>query len=355
MKEIKMIGSEVPLISVCIPVFNGEKHIGESMSSVLRQTEENFELIVVDNCSTDRTLEIVSSFNDSRIKIFKNTFNIGSTGNFNRCIELSRGEYFVLLPHDDLLLATALKTFSGPLIADPQIGLVYSSYYAINGNGKQTNFIMVAPRNKIMSSEEALREFIRYGNPVQCAMVRKELFSSLGAFDANSIIMTDIDMWCRIALNGNKIAYFNNPQNCVRVHPEQGQRAFMKRDEHSLSIIADHLGYTPNQDFVMKNTYYLLVFKHLQTLFNRISISSDIQKLRAVSIDRWILGSLVKHLIFSVVSGKWADVRQDINLFGKIVRWAGASGMISVLLSMPFGPIKRLFGRFKKNNLGENF
>ena len=123
-----MTRSEAPLISIGIPVFNGEKYLRESINSVLRQTEKNFELIVVDNCSTDHTLEILAAYNDPRINVFKNSTNLGSLRNFNRCIELSRGEYFVLLPHDDTLMPTMLETFSKPLIVDPQIGLVYSSW-----------------------------------------------------------------------------------------------------------------------------------------------------------------------------------------------------------------------------------
>ncbi len=67
-----MTGSEVPLISICIPVFNGEKYVRECIDSALRQTEKNFELIVVDNCSTDHTLEILATYNDPRINVFKN-------------------------------------------------------------------------------------------------------------------------------------------------------------------------------------------------------------------------------------------------------------------------------------------
>ena len=340
-----MVRCETPLVSVCIPVFNGENYIKESINSVLRQTEKNFELIVVDNCSTDHTLEIVATYNDTRINVFKNTTNLGSIRNFNRCIELSRGEYFVLLPHDDILMPTMLETFSKSLIADPQIGIAYSSYYIIDENGGETHLRMVAPEDKIMSSEEAMKEFIFHGNPVQCAMVRKELFSHLGLFNPDLLVVCDIDMWSRIVLDGNKAAYFKTPQNCFRARPDSGQNAFIKPDERNLGILADHMGYTPKPSFIRYNTYYLLVFKYLQTLFNRIPTSSDLQKLRAVSVNKWILGSLVKHLIFSLIWGNWTDVKQDMNLFAKIVRWAGVFRMIPVLLSMPLKFVKRFTKR----------
>lgn len=332
--------SEVPLISVCIPVFNGENYIRESISSVLRQTEKNFELIVVDNCSTDHTVEIVASYNDPRINVFKNASNIGSTSNFNRCIELAKGEYFVLLPHDDILMPTMLETFSKALIADPKIGLVYSSYYIINENGMQTHFRMVAPEDKIMSGEEAVKECIIHGCPVQCAMVRTKLFSYLGSFDRDLTIWSDVDLWCRIFLDGNKAAYFRTPQNYVRVHPGQGQRAFMKRDKNRIRILSDHLGHTLNPTLIKNDTYHALTFKHIQRLFNKIPIDSDLQKLRPLSA-KWILGSQIKDLIISLILGNWANVKQDMNLIIKFVRWAGFFRTIPVLLSMPWELIKR--------------
>ncbi|TSA17182.1 glycosyltransferase [bacterium] len=337
-----MNGSEAPLASVCIPVFNGENYIRESIHSVLNQTEKDFELIIVDNCSTDRTVEIVASYNDPRLNLVKNSSNMGSIRNFNRCIELSRGVFFVLLPHDDILLPTMLETFSKPLISDPNVGLVYSSYNIIVGNGKPTHLRMVALEDKIMSSEEAIKEFILHGNPVQCAMVRRELFSSLGLFDPDLLVMTDIDMWSRIALSGKKVAYFKTPQNCVRVHPGSGQRAFIKPDEHSLGTIADHLGYSPTPAYIKNNTFHLLALRYLQTLFERIPSSSDLQKLRAVSTNRLILRSLVKNLISCLILGNWTDVKQDIDLLAKMSRWAGVSKMILELLSIPTELIGRL-------------
>lgn len=324
-----MIKTNLPLISVGIPVYNGENYIRESVDSVLRQTESNFELVVVDNCSTDNTLEILATYNDSRIRVVKNPSNLGSTYNYNRCAELALGEYFVILPHDDILLPTMLETFSKALSSDPHIGLAYSSYYVINENGKQTDLRIVAPEDKIMSGEDAVKECIIYGCPIQSAMVRTKLFS----YDKNQTVWGDVDLWCRIFLAGNKAAYFKTPQNCVRAHSEQGQRVYAKRDKRSDKILSDHLGFMPNEAFIRNNTYHLLTFKHFQTLFNRIPINSDLQKLRPLSI-KWIFGAQIKDLIISLKRGKWADVKQDINLIIDLFRWAGFFKAIPVSLSM---------------------
>ena len=332
--------AEVPLISVCIPVFNGENYIRECIDSVLRQTEGNFELIVADNCSTDRTLEIVGSFRDPRIRVVRSESNIGSINNFNKCIQLSKGKYFILLPHDDILLPTALYTFSRPLIEDSKIGLAYSSYYTIDAAGKRIGFRMIASDDRVLSGEEAIGECIIHGSPIQCAMVRAKLFSRLGSFDKDLFVWCDVDLWCRIFLDGNKAAYFKTPQNCVRIHPEQGQRAFLKRDKDNVRILSDHLGELGDSVLIKNDSYHTLVFKNIQKLFNKIPADSDLQKLRPLS-SRWIVGAQVKDLLISLKLGNWASVRQDIGLIVKFFKWAGFFRTIPVLLSMPLEMIIR--------------
>lgn len=327
-----------PLISVGIPVFNGENYIRECLDSVLRQTERNFELIVVDNCSTDSTLEILSSYHDSRLRVVRNSSNLGSTYNYNRCAELALGEYFVLLPHDDLLMPAMLETFSKALNSDPRIGLVYSSYYIIDEKGRQIGFRVVNPKDRIMSGEEAVKECIVYGCPIQSAMVRTKLFS----YDKNQTVWGDVDLWCRIFLAGNKAAYFKTPQNRVRIHSKQGQRAFTKRNKCSNEVLSNHLTYSPSRDYIRNNTYHLLTFRHFKMLFDRIPVNSDLQKLRPLSV-RWIFGEQIKDLVSSLMRGNWGDAGQDVKLIIQLFRWAGLFKSIPVLLGMLLLPVKRIF------------
>ena len=98
-----------PLVSICIPVYNGETYIRQAIESVLAQTYTNFELIISDNLSTDKTLEIVDSIRDDRIKISKNKKNLGLVGNFNACIHKANGKYVKVLCCDDVLSPDAIK------------------------------------------------------------------------------------------------------------------------------------------------------------------------------------------------------------------------------------------------------
>jgi glycosyltransferase involved in cell wall biosynthesis len=307
------------LISVCIPVYNGDNYIRESIDSILNQTERNFELLVVDNCSTDQTLSIVAEYKDPRIRVFVNEWNLGADANFNRCIELAKGEFIVLMPHDDVLMPTMLETFSKPLISDPEVGLAYSSYYVIDGRGKKLCLSSGDAEDKVMTGKEAFT-ILAKGNPIQCTMTRREVYVRLGSWDPN-VIISDWDMWCRIALARYKVAYFKDPQNCYRVHSKNSTKSFVRDNKFNSGL-----------------------FKGVKKVFDAIPPQSDFQKLRPKSA-KWIFNSLIEHLISSVILGNWTDVKKDMDLLAKIARWAGVSRMIPVLLSMPLRVITRFTKR----------
>ena len=102
----------IPTISICIPVFNGEDYILNCINSVLEQNFCDYELIIIDNFSTDNTSKIIQNIKDKRIRYIKNSRNIGSISNFNKCIKEAKGTFFLLLPHDDLLLPNTLITIA---------------------------------------------------------------------------------------------------------------------------------------------------------------------------------------------------------------------------------------------------
>src|SRR5450830_1172162 len=104
-----MNNSRPPLVSVCIPVHNGASFIRRTIESVLDQSYKNIELIVLDNASTDRTKEIVSSFRDDRIRFILNSENIGLQRNWNKALVEAKGDYIKLLPADDLIYMNCIE------------------------------------------------------------------------------------------------------------------------------------------------------------------------------------------------------------------------------------------------------
>ena len=205
-----------PFITVSIPVFNGQDYISECINSVINQSYINFELLIIDNCSTDDTKSIILNYDDHRIRYIRNDTNIGAFNNFNKCIKMATGEYFVLLPHDDLLLPGALKQFVLAL-KNEKIGFVYSAMQVIDENGnilqKKINHIS----NKAFTSEEALMDIIKNFMPIQCAMVRTKILKNLGGFDLNYSLSTDIHLWSRIIFEGWG-SYYINTLNHAFVH-----------------------------------------------------------------------------------------------------------------------------------------
>src|ERR1700709_90296 len=92
-------------LSVCIPVYNGERYLDECLRSVRDQTHADFEVVIVDDCSTDGTRDVVGhhAAQDERIRLSVNAHNRGLVGNWNRCLELASGEWIKFLFQDDVL------------------------------------------------------------------------------------------------------------------------------------------------------------------------------------------------------------------------------------------------------------
>ena len=116
----------VPLVCVCVPTYNAEATIAETLGSILSQTYQNIKVIVVDNASTDRTVSIANTFNDPRLTIHRNTINIGAVKNFDLCIELAEGRYTAIHHADEVYEKELLERQVAVLEGFPQCTYSYS-------------------------------------------------------------------------------------------------------------------------------------------------------------------------------------------------------------------------------------
>lgn len=125
-------------VSLGLPVYNGERFVGKAIESIIAQTFTDFELIISDNASTDRTPEICEEYarQDSRVRYFRQEINIGAKANFNRVFEYSRGEYFKWVAADDVCGPRYLEFTVAALDNDPAVVLAHTSSRIINGEGE---------------------------------------------------------------------------------------------------------------------------------------------------------------------------------------------------------------------------
>src|SRR5271157_591230 len=126
-----------PRVSVGMPVYNREKYLAATIEAHLNQTFGDFELILTDNASTDRSEDVCRAYaaKDSRVKYFRNPQNLGAAGNYARCFELSSGEYFRWTPSDDLVSPNLLERAVQILDADPTVMVAYGRTKLIDGQG----------------------------------------------------------------------------------------------------------------------------------------------------------------------------------------------------------------------------
>src|SRR5262245_23893970 len=127
-----------PRVSIGMPVRNGERFIRQAIDSLLAQTFGDFELIICDNASTDQTQQICEEYasRDPRVRYFRNEANLGPAANYNRCFELSRGEYFRWHAHDDQAAPEYLARCVELLDRDPSVVVAYPKTLVIDESGK---------------------------------------------------------------------------------------------------------------------------------------------------------------------------------------------------------------------------
>ncbi len=137
MRGHTVTSTNTPRVSIGLPVYNGEIYLAAAVASLLNQTFTNFELIISDNASTDRTEEICRTYaaTDKRIRYYRNERNLGAAWNFNRTFELATGPYFMWACHDDVWAPTFIAQCVATLDARPEIILAYTKSIIIDEHG----------------------------------------------------------------------------------------------------------------------------------------------------------------------------------------------------------------------------
>ena len=189
-----------PEISICIPTYNGEKFIARTIQSVLDQTFSNFEIIVSDDGSTDKTLEIVRSFNDPRIVRIDSLSKVGAEANWNNSVANARADLIKLVCQDDVLYRHCLQTeFDAMSVsANQDVAFCFSLRDFVTPKNRFIKGRRIAGSDqKKLSKTQMLRKIVRSGgNPIGEPMAvtfRKSTFERAGKFHGDYVI--DLNMW----------------------------------------------------------------------------------------------------------------------------------------------------------------
>jgi glycosyltransferase involved in cell wall biosynthesis len=186
-----------PLVSIVLPTYNRAHLLRRAIQSILNQTYQNFEIIVVDDCSSDNTEEVVKSFCDERIRYVRNKEHKGAPFSRNIGIRIACGEYIAFQDSDDEWLPKKLeKQMDVFKNSSRELGVVYTSFWRI-GEGRR---FRVPPSNFKLNEvdiHEILLETNFIGMPT--AVVRKECFEKVGLFDETLPRLQEWDLWIRIS------------------------------------------------------------------------------------------------------------------------------------------------------------
>ena len=185
----------MPKISVIIPVYNGEKTIQTTIDSVLNQTFQDFELIVINDGSTDSTLEILSTISDPRLQVFSYP-NSGAPKSRNRGFDQSSGEYIAFLDADDLWTPDKLEAQLKALQNNPEAAVAYSWTDHIDESGQFLYSGRHLTINGNVYPELLVQNFLENGsNP----LIRRQAFAEIQGFDESLLGGQDRDLYLRLA------------------------------------------------------------------------------------------------------------------------------------------------------------
>lgn len=242
------------LVSIVLPVYNGERYLASAIESVLNQSYQNIELILVNDCSTDSTEEIIESYasKDPRIVYLKNEVNLKLPASLNHGFSVAKGQYLTWTSDDNLYMPTAIEHMAEFLDRNPKTALVYCDMDVIDENGTVTGQLCVGEPDRLL-----------YGNTVlACFMYRNQAAKAVGDYNPNWFLVEDYEYWLRFYL-----AFHISPlHECLyqyRVH--SGALTSTRKKEIQAAVKKLHLTYLPV--FEKNRLPNKLLFPYFEYLF----------------------------------------------------------------------------------------
>lgn len=197
------------LVSIVLPVWNGQKFLGSAIESVLSQTYKNFELIIVNDCSSDATASIMKSFDDPRIFSIHNSENLKLPASLNIGFRAAKGNYLTWISDDNIF-----KPFFLELLVEEMMkgfDFVYSNYDVIDEKNIFVYSATTGPTENLMIENVIGASF----------MYTRELMENIGLYDTNKFMYEDYDYWVRAFASGFKFSKLEISPYEYRIHKNQ--------------------------------------------------------------------------------------------------------------------------------------
>jgi glycosyltransferase involved in cell wall biosynthesis len=281
----------LPAISVILPVYNGEHYLKSAIDGVLAQSLSDFELLIVDDCSTDNSWEYLNSLTDNRIRLYRNQQNRGLFYNLNFLIKQSHSDLIKLWAQDDVMYKDCLQKIVSFHQQYPQIGFSYTSVDYIDENGTRLEK-SDTPDNTPVIIDKYLHASICFytgsitGN-ISNVTLAKQALDKVGLFNEAMKMSGDFEMWVRIA-EFFDIGFLKEKLIALRDHSNQLSR----KEQYYINAVKEDaitykhlLSYLP-QDVIQKgkknlrsaklNYYYTLMLKFI--LKGKFSVAKEYYK-----------------------------------------------------------------------------
>lgn len=236
------------LVSICIPTYNNADYICETLDTVMNQTYEKIELVVVDDNSKDETWNIINKYKEEYerqnpqskklIRIYKNENNLGMSGNWNRALELCTGEYLKLICADDLLDENLTEREVRIMEEYPEVICVSSDTQFIDLSGRKKGQYKRYKKSGIVNGIEAVQSCIftrdRLGAPV-ANLFRRTVYEQVGGFDPSFVYIIDYDFYMRVYCAG-KVYIIHEPLNFFRIRNDSNTGQVLSGDKGAIYI-----------------------------------------------------------------------------------------------------------------------
>lgn len=205
------LSTNTPSVSVLLPVYNAERYVGLAVESILAQTFKDLELIIIDDCSSDKSREILREYSrkDNRVRYEENEHNLGGCATLNKCLSRARGRYIARIDHDDWSYPDRLEKQAAFLDVHPDVGIVGGAMELMDENGA-----VHGKREYRLSDAEIRKNIFRYSpfsHPL--VMMRKSVLDETGPYDPAYAPADDYELYFRI---GECSRFANLPDTLLR-------------------------------------------------------------------------------------------------------------------------------------------